>query len=62
MNRRHPIQAIERQARNLHEVERIGESAETPLIAMAGLVLLFTSVFLVMTALSFAAYYLALWQ
>jgi hypothetical protein len=62
MNRRHAIQAIERQARNLHEVERIGESAETPLIAIAGLVLFFACVFLVLAALSFAAYYLALWQ
>jgi hypothetical protein len=60
MNQRHPIRAIELQAHHLHEVERVGESAETPLIAIAGLVLFFGSVFLVMAALSFGAYYLAL--
>ena len=58
INERHPIQAIERSAHHLHEVERLGESAETPLIAILGLVLFFASVFLVMV-LSFAAYYLA---
>jgi hypothetical protein len=42
-----------------NEVERAGESAETPLIAILGPVLLFASVFLVMAALAFAAYYLA---
>jgi hypothetical protein len=55
-----PIQAIERKTHHLHEVERAGENAETPLIAIVGLVLSFASVFLVMAALSFGAYYLAL--
>jgi hypothetical protein len=59
MDRRQPIRAIEGKGHHLHEVERAGESAETPLIAILGLVLLFASVFLVMAALSFAAYYLA---
>ena len=59
MNQRQPIEAIKREAHHLHEVERAGESAETPLIAIVGLILFFASVFLVMAALSFAAYYLA---
>lgn len=57
--RRRPIRAIERKAHHLHEVERAGESAETPLIAIVGLVLFFASIFLVMAALSLGAYYLA---
>jgi trehalose utilization protein len=60
VNRRHPIQAVEGEARHLHEVERLGESAETPLIALLGLVLFFAGVFVVMTGIAFAAYYLAL--
>jgi hypothetical protein len=56
---RHPVQAIERKAHHLHEVERLGESAETPLIAILGLVLFFACAFAIMTGLSFAAYYLA---
>jgi hypothetical protein len=57
--RRQPIRAIERKAHHLHEVERAGESAETPLLAIVGLVLFFAAAFLVMAALSFGAYYLA---
>jgi hypothetical protein len=33
----HPIQALEREAKHLHQVERQGESGETPLIAVLGL-------------------------
>jgi hypothetical protein len=59
MGRRQSIHSIEREAHHLHEVERAGESAVTPLIAIVGLVLLLASVFVVLAALSFAAYYLA---
>jgi hypothetical protein len=59
INRRHPIQAIEARARHLHEVERLGESSEAPLIAILGLVIFFVCAFVIMTGLSFAAYYLA---
>jgi hypothetical protein len=59
MDRRQPIRAIEGKAHHLHEVERAGESAETPLVAILGLVLVFAAAFLVMASLSFAAYYLA---
>jgi hypothetical protein len=59
MKRRRPIRAIEREAHHLHELERAGESAETPFIAIVGLILLFAALFLVMASLAFAAYYLA---
>ena len=36
MKRRQPLRAIEREAHHLHAVERVGESAETPLIAILG--------------------------
>jgi|tagenome__1003787_1003787.scaffolds.fasta_scaffold20819940_2 hypothetical protein len=58
--RRFLPRAIVREAHHLHEVERLGESAETPLIAIAGLVLFLGPVFLVVVALAFLAYYLAL--
>ena len=37
MKRRQPLRAIEREAHHLRTVERVGESAETPLIAILGL-------------------------
>lgn len=33
----HPVRALKREARHLHELEREGDSAETPLIALVGL-------------------------
>jgi hypothetical protein len=56
---RHPVRRVEGEARHLHEVERQGESGETPYIAMLGLVLFLGSVFLLMVGIAFAAYYLA---
>jgi hypothetical protein len=53
------VRAIEREANQLHEVERVGESEWTPWIAVLGLVLFFVPVFVLMTALTFAAFYLA---
>lgn len=53
-----PVRGIEEEAHRLHEVERVGESAETPYIAMLGLLFFLGSVFLVMVGLAFAAYYL----
>jgi hypothetical protein len=54
-----PVRAIEREAQHLHEVEHVGESEWTPWLANLGLVLFFAPVIAVMTALAFAAYYLA---
>lgn len=56
---RHPVGRVEGEARHLHGVERKGESAETPYIAMLGLVFFLGSVFLFMVGIAFAAYYLA---
>jgi hypothetical protein len=54
-----PVRAIEREAHHLHQVEQVGESEWTPWIAILGLVLFFAPVIVLMTALTFAAYYLA---
>jgi hypothetical protein len=54
-----PVHAIEREAHQLHEVEQVGESEWTPWIAGLGLVLFLAPVIALMTALTFAAYYLA---
>ena len=56
---RRPFGTIEREAHHLHEVEQVGESEWTPWIAILGLVLFFVPVFVLMTALTFAAAYLA---
>ena len=53
------ILSADAEARHLHGVEREGEAAETPFIAMLGLVLFFLTIFVFMTGLAFAAYYLA---
>ena len=45
--------------RDLHAIEHEGDAAETPFIAMLGLILFFLPIFLVMAGLAFAAYYLA---
>jgi hypothetical protein len=44
---------------HLHDVERTGESEWTPWIAILGLALFFAPVVVLMTALTFAASYLA---
>ena len=56
---RQPGRAIEREAHHLHDVEHVGESEWTPWIALLGLVLFFAPVIALVTALTFAAYYLA---
>ena len=55
----HPVRGVGEEAHHLHEVERAGESAETPLIAMLGLAFFLGSVFLVIVGLAFAGYFLA---
>ncbi len=56
---RSPVQKIEDEVHHLQEVEREGESAETPAIAFLGLILFLLPIFLLMLGLAFAAYYLA---
>ncbi len=59
LRRPHPVQAIEHEAEHLHQVERAGESGETPFIAIAGIILFLLPILLVFLGLVFAAYYLA---
>ena len=54
-----PIRRAEADVHHLHAIEYEGEAAETPFIAILGLILFFLSIFLVMVGLAFAAYYLA---
>jgi hypothetical protein len=56
---RHPLRGIEAEADHLREVERVGESAETPYIAILGLLFFLAPLFLLLVGLAFAAYYLA---
>jgi hypothetical protein len=56
---RHPVREVEAEVEHLREVEREGESAETPFIAIAGIVLFLLPIVLVVLGLAFAAYYLA---
>jgi len=56
---RNPVRGAESEVHHLHEVERKGESGETPYIAMLGLAIFLGSAFLLMLGLALAAYYLA---
>jgi hypothetical protein len=54
-----PAQEVEAEVAHLHEVERAGECAETPLIAFLGLILFLLPIFLFMLSVAFLAYYIA---
>jgi hypothetical protein len=54
-----PFRKLEAEAHHLEEVERAGESAETPLIVFLGVFLFLLPIFALMLGLAFAAYYLA---
>jgi hypothetical protein len=56
--RLHPIRAAAREVGHLHQVEREGESEWTPWIAIAGLILLFTAIGLLLFGVAEAATYL----
>ena len=56
---RRPVRAVEAEAHHLHEVEREGESGETPFIAILGIVIFLLPIVLLVLGLTFAAYYLA---
>ena len=43
-----PIRAVAQEVRHLHQLEHAGESEWTPWIALAGLILLFASIGLLM--------------
>jgi hypothetical protein len=56
---RHPVREIEAEVEHLREVEREGESGETPFIAILGIILFLLPIVAVLLGLAFAAYYLA---
>lgn len=53
-----PVRKVEAEAHHLHEVERTGENAETPLIAILGLLLFLVPIFLLMLGLALGAAWL----
>jgi hypothetical protein len=55
----HPVQKLEAEVEHLHEVEERGEAGSTPFILYGGLVLFLLPLVLLLTALTFAVYYLA---
>jgi len=55
---RHPIKELEAEAEHLIEIEKKGESAETPLVAIVGIILFLLPIVLLILGLAFAAYYL----
>ena len=54
-----PIRSAEAEVHHLHAVEHEGAAAETPLIAVIGLIFFFLPIFLVIVGLALAAYYVA---
>lgn len=54
-----PIRGAEAEAHHLHHVEQRGESGETPLIAILGLILFLLPIFAVMLGLALLAAHLA---
>jgi hypothetical protein len=56
--RSRPICAAAQEVRHLHQLERAGESEWTPWIALAGLILLFASIGLLMFGIVEAASHL----
>jgi hypothetical protein len=56
---RHPVRAVEAEVEHLREIEREGESAETPFVAILGIVLFLLPIVAIVLGLAFAAYYLA---
>ena len=53
-----PIRAVAQEVRHLHQLEHAGESEWTPWIALAGLILFFASIGLVMFGIVEAASHL----
>jgi hypothetical protein len=56
---RHPVREVEAEAEHLLEVEREGKSAETPAIAILGVILFLLPIVALILGLAFAAYFLA---
>jgi hypothetical protein len=56
---RHPLRSIGAEAEHLRQIEREGESAETPFVAILGIILFLIPIVVVVLGLAFAAYHLA---
>jgi Xaa-Pro aminopeptidase len=56
---RRPVREVKAEVHHLHEVEREGESGETPFIAILGIVIFLLPIVLLVLGLAFAAYLLA---
>lgn len=56
---RHPVRGVGAEVEHLREVEREGESAETPFVAILGIILFLLPIIVMILGLAFAAYYLA---
>jgi Xaa-Pro aminopeptidase len=56
---RHPVREVEAEAEHLLEIEREGKRAETPVIAILGVILFLLPIVTLILGLAFAAYYLA---
>jgi hypothetical protein len=56
---RHPVREVEAEAEHLLEIERKGERAATPLIAILGVILFLFPIVVLILGLAFAAYFLA---
>jgi hypothetical protein len=54
-----PFRKLEDEVHHLEDVERAGQSAETPAIAFLGIFLFLLPIFVLMLGLAFAAYYIA---
>ena len=53
-----PVHAVEAEVHHAHQIERHGESGETPFIAILGLFLFLLPIFAIMLGLAVAAAYL----
>jgi nitrogen fixation/metabolism regulation signal transduction histidine kinase len=53
------VRRIESEADHLREVEQVGESGETPFVAILGVFLFLVPIVALVLGLAFAAYYLA---
>jgi hypothetical protein len=52
---RHPVHSAAHEAHHLHEIERVGESGETPFIALLGVFLFLVPILATMMLLAAAA-------
>ena len=55
---RHPIHAVEDEAKHLHDIEMEGSSGATPLISIAGVAMFLLPVLIVVMGTALALYYL----